>query len=282
MRNLKCISWVVIASLLLAFVSCEKEEDAPELPPYETMAMDFSKFSDAESTSTKGAKMSDAEQVTIKNWFFSSVTIGVWNTVLFTTLAVPVASFKTSFANLPVYLGKAKWQWSYQVEGFAGQYQARLTGEVKDEEVIWEMYVSRTGVNAFDEMMWFSGVSARDRSQGHWILNHSAAFPEEMLRIDWKRENEEVGNIKYTYIRDLKNDRETDSFKNSYVVYGEQDDVYNLFYDVHAYSESVSDFVDTEIEWSQTNSMGRVKAQHFYKDEAWHCWNDQGHDVDCE
>ncbi len=282
MRNYKHFSWVLVVAMMFCFVACEKEGDAPELPPYETMAMDFSKFADTKSTAMKGEAMNSAELTTMYNYFYAGVTVGVWNVVLFTKLAVPVAAFKTAFTQYPVFLGKGKWQWSYTVEGFAGQYTARLTGEVLDEDLVWEMYISKSGINAFDETLWFSGVSAKDGSNGYWVLNHSAAYPEEMLRIDWLRESDDIGSLKYTYVRELNDNRETDTFKDSYIQYGIQESEYNLYYKVHAYDETKGMFADTEIEWSQTGHFGHVKSLSQFNDNDWHCWDENGADVDCE
>ena len=90
-----------------------------------------------------------------------------------------------------------------------------LTGEIRTSDVKWEMYISKEGIGAFSELLWYEGTSNLDGKSGQWILNHSQAFPEPMLQIDWKVTGEDVGYIKYTYIRDKKDDRTTDPFKTS-------------------------------------------------------------------
>ncbi|MDY7394134.1 hypothetical protein UMM65_02695 [Aureibaculum sp. 2210JD6-5] len=275
------ISILIFSVALLLFTSCDstsENTDAPNLPPEGSMVMDFEDFN---NTKTKSIADFNTKQADIGNWFYSAAVVGVWNTALFTTLAVPVASFRSAFAHQAVYLGNAKWQWSYTVDGFASQYSARLTGELTGNEVHWEMYVAKSGIGAFDEFMWFSGISNTDGKSGYWLLNHSAAFPENMLRIDWKVENDEIGNIKYTYVRDLNDQRNDDKFKGSYIVYGLQTGDYDAFYDVHAYDNDKSTFVDVDIEWNRTNNNGRVMASYYFGDDDWHCWNSKGEDEDC-
>lgn len=274
----------MLAMALLFTVSCSKTDekvdpDAVELPPYETMAVDFGDFMDDSSTS---GKISSTSAKVGNNWLYPRIVVGLWNTALFTTLAVPVASFKSAFAHRPVFLGDNTWQWSYTVDGFTSQYAARLTGEVSGDVIIWKMYVTKTGIGAFDEFMWFSGESSKNGNSGHWVLHQSADRPNKMLRIDWERVNEEIGDIRYTWVRDLKDDDSADSFKDSYLEYGLQDGDYDVFYNVHAYDENMEAFVDVNIEWNRTSYFGRVMSPSYFQDEVWHCWDTTGEDVACE
>ncbi len=272
--------WILLTVILFSTAACDNSnegETAPDLPPYSSMVMDFEDFDDNQATAIYNKSTAE----TSGNWLYSRVVVGVWNTALFTTLAVPVASFKTAFAHKPEYLGNAKWQWAYTVEGFTSQYTARLTGELAGNEVIWEMYITKNGIDSFTEFLWFSGASQIDGQSGHWVLNHSAVYPENMLRIDWAIENEEIGNIKYTYVRDQNNDRNTDTFKNSYINYGLQTSELDAFYDIHAFDQQLNKFVDVNIEWSRQNYNGQVMAPDYFNDTNWHCWNGAGEDIDC-
>lgn len=270
---------------VLAFaVSCEKSEenptpDAVELPPMETLALDLEDFMQDPSQS---GKFSATASKTGNNWGYPRLVVGFWNTALFTTLAVPVASFRTAFAHKAVAIADNKWQWTYNVDGFAGQYTARLTGELRTDDVLWEMYVTRIGTDAFEEFLWFAGESSLDGSHGGWTLYQSADRPVRMLEIDWERENDEVGRVRYTWVREMNDDQETDRFKDSYLEYGLQDADYDVYYDVHAFDENSEAFVDVNIEWSRTSYEGRVMAPSYFEDEVWHCWDGNGDDVTCE
>jgi len=138
------------------------------------------------------------------------------------------------------------------------------------------------GVGGFGEFLWFEGTCDPEGDSGQWILNHSSQFPEPMLEIDWTRDSEKIGNIKYTYIRELDNDRVSEPFKNSYIEYGLTSNTLDAFYNVHFYESVVlKTFVDVNIEWSTTVYNGRVKAFHHYYDNEWHCWDGNGNDTSC-
>jgi hypothetical protein len=261
--------------LALFFLSCEKEdttEVAPSIPPVETMLVDFGKLADA----TKSATFEKT------NWLYSALTVGSWSAILGTTFAVPVAAFGTALKNEPTYLNNLTWQWQYSVEGFTSQYSARLIGKILKSGIQWEMYITKTGIQPFDEFLWFEGISSIEGNIGQWVLYHSAAFPEKTIQIDWKKEAEKVGEIKYTYVREKNDQGEQDKFKGSTLSYGLQNKEFDIFVNVHAYSAQELKFIDTAIEWSSTTYNGHVKAEGFFNDTNWHCWDSQGNDVVCK
>ncbi len=265
-----------MASLLIpVFWSCEEDdaEKAPVLPPVESMVIDFSNFSSTSKSTT--------ELKTSANYGWAALTVYFWNISVGSVIAVPVAAYTNSFNHTPTYLGNNKWQWTYSVSGFASDYTARLTGELRTNDVKWEMYITKTGIGAFAEFKWFEGTSSLDRNTGQWTLYHSPQFPEELLVIDWLRINGEFSQITYTYVRDLDDNRETDNFNGSYLTYGSQDGYYNFYYRVHAYATSIPEFADTYIEWNSGEFNGHIKAYHIYQDNFWHCWDNMGNDVDC-
>ena len=278
------IGMALLAFVLVFNVSCDKSEDnvdtnALELPPYESMAMDFSDFLDDSSDS--GKQSASAAKVG-ENWLYPRIVVGFWNTALFTNLAVPVISFKGAFAHKAELIGENTWQWSYTVDGFASEYTARLTGELTSEEVIWKMYVTKIGTGAFDEFLWFSGVSDLDGNSGEWTLYQSPERPHRMIDIEWSRENDEIGSIKYTWVREMNDEDSDDLFMGSYLEYGLQDGDYDVFYNVHVYDAQYEEFVDVNIEWNSTDFYGRVMAYTHFEDELWHCWDSTGEDVACE
>lgn len=260
---------------LLVLVSCNNDDPlktAPEIPPVGTMVIDFGDL----------GKVNKSAVSTTTNWLFSAVNVGVWSGIIGTTFAIPVAAFKTAFNHEPTPVGDLTWQWEYSVDGFTSKYKARLVAELESASKIkWEMYISKTGIDPFEEFLWFEGKSNTDGKSGLWILYHSAAFPEKAVQIDWKRDSDEVGEVKYTYVREKNDARQTDNFKGSTLAYGIQKSELDAFVTIHAYDFQVKNFTDTQIEWSRQTYAGRVKAAHFYNDTNWHCWNSQGLDVVC-
>ncbi len=272
---------------LVFTTSCENSDEGTDeannlaLPLYETMVIDFSDFTD-DSNSGKSVALVYDNKAPNGNWFFSRFVVGVWNSALFTTLAVPVASFKSAFAHSPEELGNNKWQWTYSVDGFTSEYTARLTGQVTGEEVLWEMYITKIGIGAFEEFLWFSGSSAMDGNSGYWLLNESAERPDAMLRIDWERSNDEIGNIRYTWVRELDEQENDDMFKDSYLEYGLQDGDFDAYFNAYAYDSNKQDFSNVRIEWSRETFMGRVRAFDYFENEEWHCWDGNGDDIQCQ
>ena len=271
MKKLTALTLVV----LVLFAGCNKDDldkRAPALPPAETLEIDFSRFAISEKSAAQ-------QRV---NWIYSATTVGIWNVIIGTTFAVPVASFRTAVKHEPVKTGDNTWQWQYDLDGFASRYTARLTGTLESGHVKWEMYISKEGIHAFDEFLWFEGESKNDGKSGWWLLYHSHLFPDETVRIDWKLENEGIGEILYTYVRETNNEGLPDPFKGSTLRYGLQLGAFDAYVQSQTWDNARQVFNDTHIEWSRKNFSGRVKSQHFYKDSKWHCWDEQGYDLDCE
>jgi len=86
--------------------------------------------------------------------------------------------------------------------------------------------------------------------------------------------------VKYTYVRSLNNDRQTDTFKNSYIEYGKTTGTtYNAYYTIHYFNGQA--FADMNVEWSTTGKNGRVKCQPYFGDTNWYCWNSNYVNIVC-
>jgi hypothetical protein len=279
----KLISLMIIAALFAAqFTGCKKTDNAPTIPPSKSMTIDFSAFTAAKKSVDINAQAQVPGVVNNVNWLLASTTAGFWNIILTVNLVVPVTAFKAAIDNKPALIGDKKWEWKYTANVVGAAYNARLTGEIRATDVKWEMYISKDGAGAFAEFLWFSGTSALDGKSGQWILNCSPVFNEPYLQIDWTITGLDIGSVKYTYIRDLKDNRTPDLFKTSYIEYGLKSQAMNAYYNIHYNSSAtISDFKDVFIEWSTTTYTGHIKAVHYYQDSNWHCWNGSGLDVVC-
>jgi len=272
-------SLLVMAVLTLIFTACEKTEDiekAPDLPPYESMKLDFGDMASTEKFAF--------ENNSAINFTAAGLTVGAWNVMLTLTLAVPVGAFYHSFSNEPTYLGDQKWQWAYNVDVFGGKYNARLTGSIRTNDIKWEMYIAREGIGAHEEFLWFEGTSNLDGNSGQWIIYHGYDVQEATLQIDWQKTGDNIGSITYTYVRESDNGSNDQLAKNSYLAYGLQDATLDAFYNVHYVSREnlINGFNDVNIEWSTTTYNGKIKAEHYYQDNDWHCWDSNGYDTICE
>ncbi len=273
--------------VLLFTFACEKSDDAIEesnalvLPPYESMAIDLEIFQDDASTSKVLAQNLKSNEAN-GNWLFSKIVVGVWNIAVFKTLAVPVTAFRLAFNHTPVSVGDNTWEWNYSVDGFTAEYTARLTGEVTGEEVLWKMYLTKVGIEGFEEFLWFTGSSAMDGNSGSWVLNESPLKPEPIINIDWQRESDEIGKIKYTWVRELNEKEQEDPYKDSTLEYGKQEGEFDAYIDTYVYDTELMGYSDVRIEWNTTSFEGRVMSYNYFEDEMWHCWDSEGADTSCE
>jgi hypothetical protein len=272
-----------ITLLMPLFIGCEKtDEQAPKLPPYGSMFIDFSTFKVQTKLGNADLNSVNLGSVTTnQNWTFAAGNVVFWNVLLTINLVVPVTAFSAAISQEPTYLGKAKWEWTYNLTGLLSAYAAHLTGEIRENDIKWEMYITNTGTDSFTEFKWFEGTSDLDGKGGQWILYHSYQFPEPLLQIDWMASGEDAAEIKYTYVRELNNNREVDPFYGSHLTYGLQESYYNAYYYIHFWEAITQQFVDVDIEWNTTLYYGHVKALHRFQDLNWHCWDNHGMDIDC-
>lgn len=285
MRKRNQWTYGLLALMVLFMAACSKsdsddtgERKTAVLPPYETMAVDFGGF----LTDPQSAKSPSLAARSGGNWLYPRTLVGIWNIALYTQLAVPVASFKEAFEHNAEYIGDQTWQWAYAVPGLASTYNARLTGQIVGEKVVWNMHVTKTGTEPFAEFVWFSGESQLDGSSGYWILNEGPDNQNPIIKIDWSRENDTIGTVRYTWERDTIDQGQPDPFKDSYLEYGLQGGDYNVFYNLHVYDMELQTYADVKIEWNKDSYYGRVSAPTYFGDDTWHCWNELGEDIACE
>ncbi|MFO7573561.1 MAG: hypothetical protein R6W67_00185 [Bacteroidales bacterium] len=273
----RTISLLLVTMLLAGLMpGCKKDKGKPPvLPPYQSMEIDFSDFTTGKKSFDLQNQAKDIPDPD-ENFTFSAGIVGIWNTIITLNLAVPVTAFKLAANTNPVWISDKTWEWKYNVTGIAGTWKARLVGKILSDKVEWEMYISKDGTPSFAEFVWFTGTSALDGNSGRWVLNYSQEFQEPYLQIDWEKTGSQVGLIKYTYIRNQRDDRSPDPFKNSYIEYGQTTAAFNAYYTVHIYeSLIIQDFVDIFIEWNTTTGEGRVKALYKFGDNNWHCWDSE-------
>jgi hypothetical protein len=256
---------------------CKKKPgDPPILPPVESMAIDFSNFEPGK----KSADVLLPKGIENSNWEFAALVAGYWRAVAFVTLAVPVYSFQLAIDQDPVYLDDKTWQWDYEAKVFTITYKARLTGQIRSDDVLWKMYITREGTGGFNEFLWFEGTSDLDGKGGQWTLNHSATYKEPVLYIEWEGDGTEVTYVKYTYVRVLNDSRVADPFKNSYIEYGKATSgSYDSYYTIYYYNGSA--FSNMEVKWSSTALSGTVQCQAFFGDALWHCWDGNYVNITC-
>jgi hypothetical protein len=257
--NFRSITAIVLSvSLLFAVTSCDKEpvDERPELPPVESLMMDFSDF----STAPGGVK---GTLNTYNNFWHSYITVGIWNVAATLVSVLPVTAYAIALQQTPVYVGDHTWEWSFDFPLNNVNYTAILTGaRISNEEFSMEMVIAFAATpNA--GVKWFDGVVRYDHTHATWTIYKDGTLP--ALEIEWNKNYEtEAADLTYTVVESGHAEEE------SYISLAYMPDE---FFDA-AYTISLVDGM-TNIEWNTTTIEGRVKAPVHFQDDAWHCWDTQ-------
>jgi hypothetical protein len=271
MKKLLSLTLILILAAGLSTMCKKDKGNPPVLPPAESMTIDFSNF-------TSGVKSADFLSVPKgtedSNFQFAAGVALFWKSIIYTTLIIPVTSFKLAVDQTPVYLDTKTWQWSYNVTVASVAYKVKLTGVIGSTDVKWKMLVTKDG--AFTDFLWFDGTSKLDGTGGQWILYQSPQAPGAIVQIDWTKSGTTMGSVKYTYIKTA------DSFKDSYIEYGLTSAALNAYYTVRYYNSillRLSEVVN--IEWNTTAHNGRMKCTDYLGDTKWYCWDTNKINVTC-
>jgi hypothetical protein len=259
----------LLAFTLLSLSACNQNNDnesgAPEIPPEFTMSVTSEFPSESNTVQSSGTITAQSPN----NFGYAAINVAVWNTVLAVNLVVPVAAFLESFHHFPTLRSDNTWVWSYAVRVGGIIHTVELHAQVDGDTVYWDMYVTKPG--AYLDFNWFSGVSARDGSNGSWTLRKDPENPVEYLEIEWTRDKQtDTGTARYTVIL------EGDPNNGSYIYYGATtDQTYDAFYDVY----NITNDQLLEIEWNRTSRAGRVHNPDYFPDSEWHYWDENLQDI---
>lgn len=265
---------IIALSLLSIFLislstSCKKDKGTPPtLPPASSMTMDFSNF----ETGKKSADILQPKGTENSNFEFAATRVLFWDLILFDILIIPVETYKVAIDQTPVSIGSNTWQWSYTATVATVSYKARLTGQIRSTDVLWQMFITKEGgTSPFPEFMWFSGTSKIDGTGGQWILNYSYVHQVPVIQIDWTGTSFTPEVIKYTYVRTNLFEGGVDPNNGSYIEYGLTTGTYDAFYNIHYWNGSV--FSNVNIKWNITEHNGEVQCYEEFGDNDWHLWD---------
>lgn len=257
--NFRSLAAIVLSvSILFTVTSCDKEpvDERPELPPVESMVMDFSDFAEPAG----GAK---GTLNTYANFTYSYLTVGVMNFAAAIVTVLPLTAYAVALQQTPVYVGDLTWEWSFDFPLNNVNYTATLTGaRINNQEFSMEMVIAfaaspDTGVK------WFDGVVRYDHTRATWTIYKNGTTG--VLEIEWNNDFvTEEADLTYT----LTDPEHAEN--GSYISLAYMSDE---FFDA-AYTVSLVAGM-TNIEWNTTTIEGRVKAPVHFGDDAWHCWDTQ-------
>jgi hypothetical protein len=259
--------------LFFSFISCEKnptdknKEEAPELPPVESMKIETSFFGNLHHQSLAKTAISK------NNFFAASGRVLIINTVVLVASIVPTTLFVAAISQ-PVELGNdGKFHWIYTVHQGGNTYSADLAGfiDVPNTEVVWEMYVTSTSHNPpLDHFLWYEGRAKIGNKEGWWMF-HSDLSPDtliDVLKINWQIPDTNHRQLAFSIVEENHAD-----FGDSLIYQIDDKNGYLKFYDSQTVQQST-------IHWNAADGSGYI--QWFdYKNGIKSCWDIHQDDIDC-
>ena len=260
------LSGIIMFAILLPMSGCKKDDNgqAPALPPESAFIMDFSDFTDVQKA--------DIVNETYVNFAVAVLHVAFWNTAVFVHMAIPVATFKGAFDQQPQPQEDGSWLWSYSVNVGQTTFTAKLYGKIAGNQVEWEMYISKSGAGAYTDFLWYSGVSSVSGTEGSWTLFKSPADPIPFIGIDWFKNEDGTEGITYTNI--VPGGPENGGYISYEVTNNTPYDAsYNIF------NKGQNNLV--EINWNRETKAGQIRDPKTFSDQEFHCWDENGVDIEC-
>ncbi len=262
------LGMAAMVSLMISFSACDSEpvDERPDLPPIESMMMDFSDFEGQPG----GAKASELSYGNFTHSYFSVV---YWNLISTVAMTLPVAAYGHALQQEAEYVGDQTWEWSFDFKYEGVDYSAVLTGaRMSNEKFSTEMKIG-LAAQPGQGIKWFDGEVRYDHTQAIWNLYKEGTV--KVLEAEWHKNFEtEAGDLKYTYMEpELE---ETGSF----IMFEHMpQEVYDASYTISLAAGT------TEIEWNIASKEGHVKDETKFGDANWRCWDSHANglaDMDCQ
>ncbi|MBC8181893.1 hypothetical protein H8E88_12305 [candidate division KSB1 bacterium] len=269
----KLFIFFITLVLLISFTACEKnptdpdEDQAPPLPPIESMQAEVAFFSNPPGQSLEKTNLSK------NNFFAAGGRVIIINAVVLTASIVPTAIFLAALSQPPELQADGKFHWIYSVQQGGHTYSADLAGsiDVPNSEVIWEMYITCTSYSPpLDNFLWYEGRAKIGNKEGWWIFHHDQYHDSlvDVLKIDWQVPDSTHQNLKISNVYTTHND-----FGDNLEYQIENESGFLIYYDA---SESQTN----TIHWDGDTGTGYI--QWFdYKDGVKSCWDENQDDSDC-
>jgi hypothetical protein len=199
--------WKRIPALLLALAltvftaACSQDEEspsnpaaeneAPELPPADVMAVDLETFDGAEAQGSSKVKTTDEPTPSdSSNYVVAKATAIAVNSAVLAGIAPAAVAFAGAFLVQPVEQEDGSWLWSYQAVYSEWVLDLQLTGKREGSETVWALRVSTDDTNpALVDYLWYEGRCPYVPITGYWQF-YDPTVPEapvQLLRLEWSR-----------------------------------------------------------------------------------------------
>jgi hypothetical protein len=262
----RSIIFLLIISITFFNTSCKKDKagEKPDLPPQESLIMDFSDFDSRPDEKGKGT--------TYNNFVYSYLNVLFWNTISASTLAVPAVAYGHMLSQNARYVGDNVWEWVDYYTYNQTDYVATLTAaRLNNDQFSVEMVIAEEATPE-SGFKWFDGVVSYNHTSASWNLyRYNGGSPVKVIEVDWSKDYEEdTSSLTYTYVE--TGQEQTGSSINM----GTDPSLdYNAWYTISLADETI------EIQWDRATKAGRVKNPDYFPDSNWNCWDANLADIDC-
>lgn len=255
--------FILIILTVYIFISCKKEmnEDAPVIPAFSFITIDFS-----------GLSMKKDGSVTLSNFQYSSISLALWNTLLNVNCSIPLNAFKQVMEQRAVNIDNNVWEWKCKFNADSVIVNATLQGKLGSDSIEWKLFISTSGSISTDNFLWVEGKSATDQTGGWWLFNENQSNPSSYLKVLWSKKDDNSGTTKCIYIK------ANDTLTNSFIESGSTNNsLFDSYYNIQLYKNN-----QINIEYNKANKEGRMKSLFIFNDNNWHCWNSSFTNIVCE
>jgi len=156
-RHTHVLASLTAASFLLA--ACGAKEEAPELPPLESMSVNLEGFTTPATALTSSA-----------NFGAAAFRVGLVNLGVALALAVPAAVFAVALTDKHPTLKGGKWIWDFDAQTLLGRLGSELTAWMDGTTLNLEMRVTGGQLTNF---LYYTGTFDKTTGSGSWqFYNH--------------------------------------------------------------------------------------------------------------
>ncbi|MBN1207295.1 MAG: hypothetical protein JXB05_20595 [Myxococcaceae bacterium] len=251
----------VLAFLVAVFlVGCGAE--APELPPKESMTIDFKSLDSSSQGLQPGQQSVDPGART--HWTQAALRVGILNLWVGVGLAPHVAVFHAAHSQAAKAQGD-EWVWTYSVKNGTVDATATLTARMDGKASVWQMRIDgKVGAEQLSDFLWYEG--RYEVSTGYWQLYNLEG---KHIRIDWELNSPTDKELKFT-------DNTGGAEDGNFLTYKLAGDQASVSYDFKSNKKA-------DISWSVSSKAGSILAADFAGHENQKaCWDSQLFDVQCQ
>lgn len=270
-KNIAIVS-VLFVGLLFLMVSCQDTPSSfidrpPELPPAESMEMDFSTFEkegaqyDSTDTNTN-AETTAAVDDSLANFAHAAFRAFIMKAVVDVNLAAPRILLKAAENTGPELNDKEEWVWSFSKSAQDTVFEARLVASHDGGSgVHWSMYVTNTEQN-LDNRLFFEGTTTRNGREGTWTYYNlqGSDSSEAVSEVTWNIIDKQNEQLRLEVLTDRN------GHQGDYIEY-----IFDGTYKTAVYYDAMED-ATTEIEWNVDTHEGYLIAPGYNNGER-SCWD---------